>query len=483
MKLVFVPRERGGIWHLGLGNHASLSIDAAGKTATMCKVGGQENFPVVGPLADIAQEFRAEFSGHEGKMFGQVGFNYGQHVRGQAYLPGKWPIMSLMVPITEVTFEPGQIVLKSYNEQQATQVMHFLDRTLTRQVRGTADPTPVNTQGKAEEYMQQVAQAITEIKSRLYTKVILSRAIEVPKRVDMLATMLHGRRANTPARTFTMNHAGFQATGFSPELVVAVHDGKVITEPLAGTRSRVGTKHEIEIRGKELINDQKEILEHVLSVKEAIKELDQICVQDTVVVEELMCIKERGPIQHLASTVTGHLSNSLNGGSCNALNVLFPSITASGIPKDTALQVIERIEERPRELYSGAILLLEESDDFEGTLCLRTVFQDSSHQWIQAGAGIIVQSEPERELEETKEKLASVAPYIFIAESRGGSGRSILQPFCDVTNNHLSKFCVREPGDNEIGKKANERPKCKIHPSHKDRTLLSWNDDECDQRC
>jgi salicylate synthetase len=124
-----------------------------------------------------------------------------------------------------------------------------------------------------------------------------------------------------------------------------------------------------------------------------------------------MAIKERGSVQHLGSSVLGQLSPTSDP--WTAFNVLFPSITASGIPKNTALEAIDRLETRPRELYSGAVLLIDSKDEFfEATLCLRIVLQDSTNSWIQAGAGIIAQSNPEREFTETCEKMASTAPYI-----------------------------------------------------------------------
>ena len=124
-----------------------------------------------------------------------------------------------------------------------------------------------------------------------------------------------------------------------------------------------------------------------------------------------MIIKERGSVQHLGSSVIGQLSTTSDPWS--AFNVLFPSITASGIPKNDALEAIDRLETRPRELYSGAVLLIDSKDDFfEATLCLRIVLQDKTNSWIQAGAGIIAQSDPEREFTETCEKMASVAPYV-----------------------------------------------------------------------
>jgi salicylate synthetase len=122
-----------------------------------------------------------------------------------------------------------------------------------------------------------------------------------------------------------------------------------------------------------------------------------------------MTIKERGSVQHLGSSVHGQLSSKADP--WTAFNVL--SITASGIPKDVALAAIDRLETRPRELYSGAVLLIDPKEDFfEATLCLRIVLQDPTNSWLQAGAGIIAQSKPERELTETHEKMASVAPYI-----------------------------------------------------------------------
>ncbi|HGU8516366.1 TPA: chorismate-binding protein [Escherichia coli] len=159
------------------------------------------------------------------------------------------------------------------------------------------------------------------------------------------------------------------------------------------------------------LHDSKEVLEHILSVKEAIAELEAVCQPGSVVVEDLMSVRQRGSVQHLGSGVSGQLAE--NKDAWDAFTVLFPSITASGIPKNAALNAIMQIEKTPRELYSGAILLLDDTR-FDAALVLRSVFQDSQRCWIQAGAGIIAQSTPERELTETREKLASIAPYLMV---------------------------------------------------------------------
>src|SRR4051794_13113886 len=130
--------------------------------------------------------------------------------------------------------------------------------------------------------------------SALKVKVIASRAVDLTEAVEMRATLLKGRRQNTPARTFSLNHEGFEATGFSPELVLCLENGKVTTEPLAGTRSRVGTAEEVAERRRDLLGDTKEVMEHVISVKAAVDELKTVCHAKTVCVEDLMAVKERG---------------------------------------------------------------------------------------------------------------------------------------------------------------------------------------------
>ncbi|KAF4624342.1 hypothetical protein G7Y89_g13829 [Cudoniella acicularis] len=287
------------------------------------------------------------------------------------------------------------------------------------------------TQIGSDLYKHRVAAATNEISSGFYTKVICSRAVPLPSpTIDLLSTLYHGRLHNTPARTFTLSHSGTAATGFSPELVVGVENGKITTEPLAGTRSALGTASEIEARKRDLLSDTKEIAEHAISVLHAMAELrsDGLCVPSEVVVEDFMSVRPRGAVQHLGSRVVGR---SIGEGkdAWDAFDALFPAITASGVPKRESLEAIQRLEGggRARELYSGAVLLLEAagesgesggkgSEFFEATLVLRIVFQDEKRAWVQAGAGVIKESKPERELEETREKLASVVPWLVVRD-------------------------------------------------------------------
>jgi salicylate synthetase len=161
-------------------------------------------------------------------MFGHVGFNYGAHVRDQSYTPGRWPILSIMVPELDITVRPKNITVQGYDQQQLNEVCELLENTSTADFR-VKDPQPVNTQDVNEkEYKMLVSKALAEIRDGKYTKILSSRFVDLHRLVDMPATLLHGRRASTPARSYIMNHGGFQAAGFSPELVMGVQDEMVV---------------------------------------------------------------------------------------------------------------------------------------------------------------------------------------------------------------------------------------------------------------
>ncbi|KAE8385483.1 ADC synthase [Aspergillus alliaceus] len=402
--------EREDNWHIGIGCHSSLLVDSEGKTVTVCDGSIQKVFQVHGAIEDFARTFASEHTKYGRKIFGQVGFNYAAHIRGIPYNAGKWPLLSMIVPHTEISFHQEDITVKGFDGEKVRELCDFIERSASFR------PPPsqaIDTQDETSSYIYRVSEALSEISHGMYTKVIPSRVVGLKERVNMPATLFHGRRSNNPKRSFSVCHTGFQATGFSPELVMSVENGKVVTEPLAGTRSCIGA--DIEELCHELLNDPKEIVEHILSVKEAINELNQLCSADSIAVEDLMTVKRRGSVQHLGSRVTGRLS--FDKDVWDAFNIIFPSVTASGIPKQAALEAIQRLESQPRELYAGAVFILEDAKSFEAALVLRTVFQDRNRHWIQAGAGIISQSNPERELTETSEKMASIAQFV-VPETR-----------------------------------------------------------------
>ncbi|MDT5189883.1 MAG: salicylate synthetase [Mycobacterium sp.] len=200
-------------------------------------------------------------------------------------------------------------------------------------------------------------------------------------------------------------------TSGRPELVAAVHgDGMVVTEPLAGTRALGrGRDHDRAARD-ELESDSKEIVEHVISVRSSLQEIAEVAVPGTAVVKDFMTVRERGSVQHLGSTVGARLHASMNR--MDALEALFPAVTASGIPKAESVDAILRLDECPRGLYSDAVVTFSADGAMDAALALRAAYEHDGQTWLRAGAGIIAASTPDREFEETCEKLTTLSPHL-----------------------------------------------------------------------
>ena len=261
-------------------------------------------------------------------------------------------------------------------------------------------------------YRDRVALAVREIAMGRYYKVILSRCLQVPFALDFPSTYRLGRRHNTPVRSFLLRLGGIRAVGYSPELVAAVrHDGAVVTEPLAGTRALGrGAARDRQARD-DLESNSKEIVEHAISVRSSLQEITEIAEPGTAVVTDFMTVRERGSVQHLGSTISARLGPSSDR--MDALEALFPAVTASGIPKAGGVEAILRLDEGPRGLYSGAVVMVSADGGLDAALTLRAAYECDGKTWLRAGAGIIEESEPEREFEETCEKLSTLAPYLI----------------------------------------------------------------------
>ncbi|GAA0826739.1 salicylate synthase [Streptosporangium amethystogenes subsp. fukuiense] len=313
----------------------------------------------------------------------------------------------LIVPRTEVRVEAGRALVVSADAGEADRVARLLSAPGPSRI---AAPSPVDVRSGGDHYRSRVAQAVSEIAAGLYQKVIVSRRLPIPFPVDVVATYVCGRVANTPARSFLLDLDGFQATGFSPEVLASVDGhGTVTTQPLAGTRAFGRGESTDSLTRHELESDPKEIFEHAVSVRTSQQELYRVCATDTVRVTGFMAVKERGSVQHLGSSVSGELAP---GRTCwDALDALFPGVTASGIPKPEAIDAITRLEER-RGLYSGAVLTVSRDGSMDAALVLRALYAENGRAWLRAGAGIVSASTPEREYEETCEKLSSIAPYV-----------------------------------------------------------------------
>ncbi|MFB9832648.1 salicylate synthase [Actinoallomurus acaciae] len=404
--------ERAGEWSLGSGALVEISVRRDG--VRVRRADGASEFRPSGedPL-QVVRAVLSELPSTGWRAYGWARFELAAALFGIG-VPGApdQTLAYVVVPEREIRLRPGYVELRAVREAE-------LDRLteLVRVTRPDAEPVVehlVDEHRPDSDYPRLVAEAIAGIHSGALKKVILSRRVLVDRPLDLPATYLAGRRANTPARSFLLDLGGLRAAGFSPETVVEVAaEGTVSTHPLAGTRALVGDPATDARLRRDLQGDSKEIVEHAMSVQLAQEELRGLCEEGSVRVTGFMDVLERGSVQHLASRLYGQLPAGRNA--WHALRALFPAITASGIPKRAACSWIHRNEPEPRGLYSGAVLIADADGSLDAALVLRTIFEQDGRYVLRAGAGIVGASDPAREFEETCEKLRSVSRFLVPA--------------------------------------------------------------------
>jgi salicylate synthetase len=342
------------------------------------------------------------------QAFGWIAFEFGAFRFGlQDRLPPQTPLARVFWPRTRIVITDDTVRLFDADDRHREIVRRLLVEGLPPAPPATGIDVAVDT----TDYHARVGSAMGDIAAGRYHKVILSRCVEVPFALDFSSTYRLGRLHNTPARSFLLRLGGVRALGYSPEVVAAVDDdGVVVTEPLAGTRALGrGMARDRQARD-DLESDSKEIVEHAISVRSSLLEITEIVEPGSAAVIDFMTVRERGSVQHLGSTVTGRLDASKDR--MDALETLFPAVTASGIPKAASVDAIMRLDESPRELYSGAVVMFSADGGLDAALTLRSVYERDGRTWLRAGAGIIAASDPDREFEETCEKLATLAPHL-----------------------------------------------------------------------
>ncbi|GAA1636478.1 anthranilate synthase component I [Georgenia ruanii] len=205
----------------------------------------------------------------------------------------------------------------------------------------------------------------------------------------------------------------FAVVGSSPETLVHVQDGTVTTFPIAGSRPRGATQAEDRALAEELLADPKEISEHVMLVDLARNDLTKVCRPETVEVVELMEIKRFSHIMHISSTVQGRQRDATSALDC--LTATFPAGTLSGAPKPRAIELIDALEPARRGVYGGVVGYFDFAGNLDMAIAIRTAVIRGHRASVQAGAGIVADSVPATEYEETRNKAAAAVRAIQVA--------------------------------------------------------------------
>lgn len=282
-------------------------------------------------------------------------------------------------------------------------------------------PTPslLSNTTKAQ-FCQAVLQAKEEIAAGEIFQVVLSQRFSRETRVQPFDIYRTLRRLNPSPYMFFFNFghlAGeqpFHLIGASPEMHVRVEQQKATIRPIAGTRPRGHTPEEDAHFEVDLLEDPKERAEHLMLVDLARNDLGRVCEYGSVNVSEFMGVERYSHVMHIVSQVEGELRDAYDG--FDLLRATFPAGTVSGAPKIRAMQIISELEKDPRGPYAGAVGYFSFDGSMDTCITIRTLVMEGKRISIQAGAGIVADSEPEREFQETLNKARALAQAIELAE-------------------------------------------------------------------
>ena len=262
-----------------------------------------------------------------------------------------------------------------------------------------------------EEYKSVVQTCIAYIEAGDAFQIVPSLRLEVDFRGDAFHVYRALRLVNPSPFMFFVRSGGLAITGSSPELMSRVRDGMALSRPIAGTRPRGADSAEDESLAEDLLNDPKERAEHVMLVDLARNDLGRVCVYGSVSVDELMVIERYSHVMHIVSGISGRLREGV--GPVDVLRATFPHGTVTGAPKVRAMEIIDELEPVARGPYAGAVGYLDFNGNVDTAIALRTLVISDGKAWVQAGAGIVADSDPEAEYRECLHKaeaaLAAVA--------------------------------------------------------------------------
>jgi anthranilate synthase component 1 len=265
----------------------------------------------------------------------------------------------------------------------------------------------------ASEYEAMVERVKEYIRAGDTFQTVVSQRFALDTDVDPFDLYRVLRVINPSPYLFLFDFGDFQVVGSSPEALVQVHGRHCETWPIAGTRPRGRTPKEDRELERELIADAKERAEHVMLVDLGRNDLGRVCEVGSVRVDEMMEIEHYSHVMHIVSSVTGTLRDDL--GPVDVLRAIFPAGTVSGAPKVRAMEIIDELEPTRRGIYAGAVGYVDFSGNLDTCIAIRTVVVKDRVAYVQAGAGIVADSDPQSEEEETRNKARAVLTAVQAA--------------------------------------------------------------------
>ncbi|RMI87345.1 anthranilate synthase component I [Streptomyces sp. ZS0098] len=264
-------------------------------------------------------------------------------------------------------------------------------------------------------------EAVEDVKERIRAgeafQVVPSQRFETPCTASALDVYRVLRATNPSPYMYLFRFDGFDVAGSSPEALVKVEDGQAMVHPIAGTRHRGATPQEDQALADELLADPKERAEHLMLVDLGRNDLGRVCEPGSVEVVDFMSIERYSHVMHIVSTVTGRVAADRTA--FDVLTACFPAGTLSGAPKPRAMQIIDELEPSRRGLYGGCVGYLDFAGDSDTAIAIRTALLRDGTAYVQAGAGIVADSDPVAEDTECRNKAAAVLRAVHTANRLG----------------------------------------------------------------
>ncbi len=297
------------------------------------------------------------------------------------------------------------------------------NRTLRKRLEATQFTIPSNGSGpigqvtsnwKRDEFEDAVVQIKELISAGECYQVVISQCFSKQTNASPVAIYRAVRSLNPSPYMFLLKLDGRSVIGASPEMLVRCRDHKLEYRPIAGTRPRGTDVADDDRLAEEMMNDAKEVAEHQMLVDLGRNDLGRVSRFGSVRVESLMNVEKYSHVQHLVSSLTSELADGKDR--FDALMACFPAGTVSGAPKVRAMEVIKDLEPTPRGVYSGAVGYFDYSGNMDTCIAIRTMVLEDGVAKIQAGAGIVADSVPSAEFEETVNKAAALLKAVELAE-------------------------------------------------------------------
>ena len=296
-------------------------------------------------------------------------------------------------------------------ERMIARLKRPLRRTLPKQRR---KPLTFSANMSRADFEKMVMRTKEYIRAGDVVQAVVSQRWDVRIQTAPLEIYRALRVINPSPYMYYLRVGGVELVGSSPETLVRCEDGRVSVRPIAGTRRRGATEEQDRMLERELLADEKERAEHVMLVDLGRNDVGRVARKGTVRVDGFMQVERYSHVMHLVSQVNGELDPSLDA--YDVMKACFPAGTVSGAPKIRAMEIIEELEPTRRGPYAGAVGYFSFSGNMDTCINIRTIVIKGRQAYIQAGAGIVADSDPEREYEETCNKARAMMKAVEMAE-------------------------------------------------------------------